>query len=274
MLRALLTLAAACALLACASKDRAVEPAPAAVSSATATPYAVEMKATLYDDGLACPGGCDAHVVFHPSHNGTANAYAPQSRRNTPAKCANGSDCVICFGAAPETCMTALYRGAGPARGRFDMTPALFESRCADASLPPAFAAECRRLQNAATRLGYDRRVNCVADPQEPRCALLLGPKREAQTKDAAERETCVALGEAAYNRQQTDATRHRTLGCNYYLNQKGSNASGETWFRLAPGSCRPGTYVGRDGLDCCSASLYAAAALHPECRGFFLDRL
>jgi hypothetical protein len=170
--------------------------------------------------------------------------------------------------------MTALYRGAGPARGRFDMTPALFQSRCADERLPPSFAAECRRLEAAASRLGYDRRVNCVARPSEPRCTLLLGPKREAARKDAAEREKCLALGEASYNRQQTDASLHRALGCNYYLNQKGRNSAGESWMKLAPGACRPQTFVGRDGLDCCSASVYAAAALHPECRAFFLDPL
>lgn len=273
MSRFLLMLAAILVLGACASKEAAPAP-PTPPSPAVATPFAMEMKATLYDDGLACPGGCDAHVVFHPSHNGTSNAYAPASSRNAPQKCVNGEACVICFSAAPESCMTARYRGAGPARGRFDMTPALFQARCAEAGLPLAFASECRRLETAAASLGYDRRVNCVARPSEPRCTLLLGPKREAARKDTAERDKCLALGEAAYNRQQTDASLHRALGCNYFVNQRGRNSAGETWMKLAPGSCRPETFVGRDGLDCCSASLYAAAALHPECRGFFLDRL
>lgn len=170
--------------------------------------------------------------------------------------------------------MTALYRGAGPARGRFDMTPALYDQRCGDAGLPAAFAAECRRLSAATASLGYDRRANCLARTSESRCVLLLGPKRAAQRKDAAERDKCIALGQNAYNAQQTDAQLKRTLGCNYFLNQRGSNSAGETWFRLAPGACRSDTYVGRDGLDCCSASLRAAAAFHPECRGFFLDPL
>lgn len=249
-------------------------PAPAVEAPAPAPAAAVAMKITLYDDGLACPGGCDAHVVFHPSHNGTLNAFAPPRAAPTALqKCQPGGRCMICFDADIANCMVATYRGSGPTRGRFDMTPALFEQGCGRPGLPAAFAAECARLSDAALRLGYERRINCVAEPGLPLCSMMIAPRKAAQEQDATEREKCLRLGQSAYNAQQADERLHRTHGCNYFLNQKGRNSAGETWFKLTPGACRPETYVGRDGLDCCSASVFAAAAFHPECRGFFVDR-
>ena len=38
---------------------------------------AQQMRATMHSDGLACPGNCDAHVVFAQRHNGTPNAFRP-----------------------------------------------------------------------------------------------------------------------------------------------------------------------------------------------------
>jgi hypothetical protein len=181
---------------------------------------------------------------------------------------------VICFGTGGDTCIEARYRGSGPPTGRFDFTPAFYEAACGQARLPAALAAECRRLESAITQGGYDLRLNCIAEPSAGPCAAMMAAAETKRARDAIEREKCRALGgDSAYNAQQPDQHLHRTQGCNYFLNQKGSNSRGQTWFKLAPGACRPHTYVGRDGLDCCSASLFAAAALHPECRKFFLDR-
>jgi hypothetical protein len=234
---------------------------------------ALLMTATIYDDGLACPGDCDAHVVFARTLNGTGNAYAPPaSSRSAPQPCRRGDLCVICFGVNGDTCMEALFRGAGPPKGRFDFTPAFFDARCSETDLPAAFAAECDRLKSAISVGSYDRRINCLAEPGNDRCEDLIAAADRKRARDAADREKCLALGEAAYNAQQPDQNLHRTLGCNYFLNQKGSNARGQTWFKLTPAACRPKTYVGRDGLDCCSSNLFAAAAFHPECRKYFLD--
>lgn len=246
--------------------------APAA--STPDDPGALSMTATIYDDGLACPGECDAHVVFAKTLNGAGNAFAPPaSSRLTPQTCRRGDRCVICFGVKGDTCMEAVYRGGGPPKGRFDFTPAFYEANCGEADLPAALAAECGRLQTAISAGGYDRRLNCLAQPEADRCRALTAAAEGKRARDAVERERCLALGEPAYNAQQRDESLHRTLGCNYYLNQKGSNARGQIWFKLAPGACRPRTYVGRDGLDCCSSNLFAAAAFHPECRKYFLDR-
>src|SRR5512139_585709 len=83
-----------------------------------------DMKITIYNDGLSCPGGCDAHFVMHSSDNGTANARSP------------GSTGLICFDAGLTQCMSVMYRGAGPHPRTFDFTPAFFEDACARADLP------------------------------------------------------------------------------------------------------------------------------------------
>jgi hypothetical protein len=69
------------------------------------------IKLTIYDDGLSCPGNCDAHVVIFPSDNGTRYAFRSNSTRSNPQKCIYGDDCVICFGESEATCMHAKYRG-------------------------------------------------------------------------------------------------------------------------------------------------------------------
>lgn len=268
--------AAACETGAPAPAAPAGEAAPAPSEAPAAASFAAaEMTVTMYDDGLACPAGCDAHVVFHPAHNGTANAFAPPvENRAALQPCRNGEACVICFSSAAESCMLARYRGAGPPRGRFDFTPAFFESRCGEENLPATFGEACRSVERAIASFGYDVRVNCLkAQTDDARCAPLIRAARQAQQRDAVERARCLSLGgDAAYNAQQPDPSLHRTLDCNYFLNQRGENAAGATWFKLTPGACRPDTFVGRDCLDCCSASVYAAAKLHPECRAFFLE--
>lgn len=245
------------------------------VATAPDDPDARTMTATIYDDGIACPGGCDAHVVLHKSVNGAGNAYAPPiSSRLAPQKCRTGETCIICFGVEGSSCMEALYRGTGPPIGRFDFTPAFYEAACAAASIPDALAAECRRLESAIERHRYDERLDCLS-PTETyvRCTEVAASARETKRHDAIERDRCLALGDDAYNVGQADAQMHRTLGCNYFLNRKGQNSSGDTWRLLTPAACRPDTYVGRNGLDCCASNLYGAAALHPECSGYFLER-
>ncbi len=54
-------------------------------------------KLTIYDDGLSCPNQCDAHVVFHPSLNGTKFAQHPDSTLAKPRGCLRDSDCRNCF---------------------------------------------------------------------------------------------------------------------------------------------------------------------------------
>ncbi len=78
----------------------------------TAPAAARDMKLTIYDDGISCPGGCDSHVVMNGTDNGTRFAFSPDSTRQNPDKCVNGSECRICFGEADDSCMTAVYLAA------------------------------------------------------------------------------------------------------------------------------------------------------------------
>ncbi len=240
-----------------------------AISSFTAAPQARDMIATIYDDGKSCPNDCDAHVVFHPTHNGTANAFDATSSRTAPRKCVVGQQCNICFSAAASSCMLATYRGAGPEVGRFDFTPAFYEENCPKPNLPVVFARQCRSAQPAVDRLR--NQINCVANPDHEKCTVLMETVARRKAADDVLYAECKSLGEPAFNRKYRRQPRlQRSNDCAY---EKLRNGGGGRWRRLLDGACRTGTYVGRDGLDCCSGNVYAGAMLGRECRHFFVPR-
>lgn len=242
---------------------------PLASSSA---PQVRNMRPTIYDDGKSCPGNCDAHVVFHKTTNGTGNAFDPASSRSSPRPCEVGKACRICFSAAENSCMTATYRGGGPARGRFDFTPAYFDENCSKTPLPPTFREMCGQAAPAIERL--KRLLNCVATPDDPKCATAIATARARQASDEVFYDECKQLGEAAFNRKHANQPNlQRSNDCAYEKIGTGRNSQGETWTKLLPGACRTGTFVGRDGTDCCNGSLYEAALLVTECRQFFVAR-
>ncbi|HEX8474116.1 MAG TPA: hypothetical protein VF666_08800 [Pyrinomonadaceae bacterium] len=230
------------------------------------------MQPTIYDDGKSCPGGCDAHVVFNAVHNGTRNAFDPSSSRSAPRKCRVGRQCKICFSANDASCMTALYRGGGPDVGRFDFTPAFYEENCTRTGLPEQFAAKCRSAAPIIERL--KTQVNCIINPTHEKCRALMEPFVRRKAADDVLYAECKRLGLTAFNRKYRETPAlQRSLDCNYEMLRTGRNSRGQTWRRLLDGACKPGTYAGRDGLDCCSGSLYAAALLDTECTQFFARR-
>ena len=233
-------------------------------------PPAANMVPTVYDDGRSCPNGCDAHVVFHRNHNGTRNAFDPSSPRAAPRRCVVGEPCRICFSESESSCMTATYRGGGPPLRRFDFTPAFYEENCPTPGLPGPLAAQCRAAERALPALRD--RVNCVATPGHEKCRVLMGAAARRKAADDLMYEACLRDGEARFNRGKP---RHlqRSLECAYERFGTGRNSSGVTWRRLLDGACRPDTYAGRDGLDCCTGSLYEAALLGRECSLFFVAR-
>lgn len=229
------------------------------------------MIATIYDDGVSCPGGCDAHVVFAARHNGTVNAFAPGSSATAPARCTVGQPCTICFGSDGTGCLTVRYRGGGPPAGRFDFTPAFFDEQCGRPMLPAAVADKCRGAAPEAARL--KTRVNCVAMPAHPKCAAVMTAAMTRKAADDPLYAECITLGEPVFNRKYAAMpAMQRSLNCAYERRGTGRNSRGDTWRRLLDGACRPGTYAGRDGLDCCTGSVMAAAMLGRECRHFFVD--
>lgn len=228
------------------------------------------MIATIYDDGKSCPGGCDAHVVFNPAHNGTRNAFDPSSTRAAPRPCTNGNPCQICFSSNAASCMTATYRGGGPAPGRFDFTPAFYEENCPKPGLPAAFAAKCREAAPAIRRLRTQ--INCVKTPEHEKCRPMMEAAARRKAADDALYAECKSMGQAAFNRKHSGRPElQRSNDCAYEMLRSGRNSKGERWRKLLDGACEAGTYAGRDGLDCCSGNLYAAALLGRECRGFFV---
>jgi hypothetical protein len=114
-----------------------------------------DMRLTIYDDGLSCPGNCDAHVVMSAQDNGTRNAFRPGSSRNAPQRCVPGESCTICFGNADDSCVTVLYRGEGPRPGTFDFTPSFYDASCPRADIPTALRRQCASVDRAVANLGY-----------------------------------------------------------------------------------------------------------------------
>lgn len=230
------------------------------------------MRLTIYDDGLSCPGGCDAHIVANPADNGTGFVSDPASPRTSPRRCTPGSSCRICFESANSSCMMALYRGGGPSRGTIDATPAFYAANCGHPGIPTVLAAQCASLDRAVVRKGYDRKINCLGGSTDSRCGPILAAAAARAAADAPRLASCRSLGEAAYNARQTDPRLRRSNACLYsQMSLGGPNSAGTRWKILLPAACRPGTFVGRDGLDCCSADLRFAASTHPECSGYFL---
>lgn len=229
---------------------------------------AATVRATIYDDGLSCPANCDAHVVFAPSLNGTANAHTPASADGPFKKCISGNECRICFDSTPASCMLAMYRGNGPHANTFDFTPAFYEANCSKPDIPAALAEQCRSLARSAR--GLDGRVNCVRTPEHARCVEVIRVAREKQERDRPIYQECVRLGEAAFNRGRP-VTEQRSEACAYEKKGTGGpNSRGKTWRRLLPGACRDGTFVGRDGTDCCTGNPLADGPLGVECKAFY----
>ena len=228
-----------------------------------------DMQLTIYDDGLSCPNNCDAHVVLNDADNGTRQAFNPNSSRNSPSRCVSGEPCTICFSDPDNSCMSALYRGAGPAKGRFDFTPAFYDANCPRTDIPSALSDQCKALDRAAAKLGYATAINCFDTPRDPKCAAVIGEAKDAQQADIPKRAQCLSMGETAYNKAQSDPRERRSNGCDYTLLPLGGNSHSH-WRKLLPAACRPDTYVDPFGLDCCSSSVRFAAANHPECLSFF----
>lgn len=231
-----------------------------------------QMTPTIYDDGISCPGNCDAHVVMNAADNGTINAFRPGSSRPSPKPCAIGSECTICFDDSKGSCMDVTYRGGGPIAGRFDFTPAFYAENCARPDVPDALKDQCRSLDRQAASHGYTKAINCLAEPDDAKCKALIASAKAAQDADIPKREACLKLGEAAYNKAQADPTERRTNECDYTELLLGGTGS-KHWHKLLPGACRAGTYVDQFGLDCCSSDIRFAAVNHPECVGFFPPR-
>ncbi|MDB5801162.1 MAG: hypothetical protein JWL63_2101 [Rhodocyclales bacterium] len=237
-------------------------------SSLANSASAESIRLTIYDDGLSCPAGCDAHVVFHPTLNGTEFAHDPGTTTKPFAKCTPGQTCQICLESGGEQCLEVMYRGGGPAPKTFDLTPRFYQSACARTPSQSRLAMKCQELKKAAS--GLEGRRNCIAEPDHAACKDMIKAATARRTEDRVEFERCLAQGEKNYNMGKP-IEQQRSLKCAY--EQKGTggpNTKGTTWRRLLPGVCRDGTYVGRDGLDCCSGITLADGPLGRECNSFY----
>jgi len=231
--------------------------------------HAETMRLTIYDDGRSCPADCDAHVVFHKTLNGTIFAHDPSSSSAPFKKCAIDTLCQICFDdQSNSSCMTAMYRGNGPHPKTFDFTPKFYKQNCSNPGIPTQLINQCKPIIKAAKAL--DSRINCIINPSNPKCVALMKTAKNLEAADISLYDECKRDGESKFNRTRP-VTEQRSNDCAYEKKGTGGpNRSGNTWKRLLPGACRPGTFVGRDGLDCCSGDTFADGPLGVECKGFY----
>ena len=229
--------------------------------------FGVEL--TIYDDGRSCPSGCDSHVVFHSSTNGTVFAHKLGSVPPNFETCILDTKCEICFEEEPNQCLVTMYRGSGPGRNTFDLTPAFYEKWCKKEGIPKLLSSKCAELKRTASKL--DGRINCIKNQNHELCATMMQAVIKAKEDDTPIYQQCLELGQRKFNKDKPD-NKKRKHNCAYEFESNGGpNSSGLKWHKLLPAACRENTFVGRDGLDCCSGSKFVDAALGIECRIYYL---
>jgi len=225
---------------------------------------ATKMIATSYDDGKACPGNCDSHVVFNKVHNGTINAHMANTRGITK-KCKIGKKCKICFNKEKNSCIDVMYRGTGPAKGRFDFTPNFYKANCNKKNLPKELKSKCRSIKNNITAYTKDR-INCFTNPHNALCKDIIKDAKNEKRKDYKYYKECKKMGNSKFNlKYKNSKYLQRKYNCTYekYPNE-------QKWVKLLPASCKQGSFVGERGLDCCSKSIYSVATFPSECKKYF----
>ncbi|EMG2118666.1 hypothetical protein V4Z64_005170 [Pseudomonas aeruginosa] len=235
------------------------------LASIASLSQAETIRLTVYDDGRACPGNCDAHVVFREDLNGSDFAHIPGTQKG---KCVDGQKCEICIESGRKQCLEVTYRGAGPTGKTFDLTPSFFREACEPTPAQPALAAKCKALIKEVHAL--DGRINCIATPDNAKCAAMIAKAKAAQALDQPKYEQCALLGEYKYNKDKPKAER-RVDKCSYeWLSNGGPNSKGVTWRRLLPGACRQGNYVGPYGTDCCTGVQFEDGPKGIECTVYY----
>jgi hypothetical protein len=233
-----------------------------------------QMTATCYADGASCPGGCDAHAVFKPTHNSSKNqlknAYFPGTR-NDPQSCKPGSDCTICFSPKDDDCVTTAYRGDGPPEGRFDVTPAFMHQFCYEhgsldlqSDIPAGLRSLCTDVAQGSRQLAS--KINCIEEPAHPSCKALMDQVIAEKNADLPLYRECLKIGQSAFNKAHPNE--QRAYDCAYSQEQS-TLQSGTRYRKLLPGACGENSYVSTHGLDCCSADVVQDAC-SSDCGRFF----
>ncbi len=170
-------------------------------------------KLTIYDDGLSCPNNCDAHVVFHQTLNGTKFAHSPNSTSAMPQRCAPNTDCRICFDDKAKECLITPYRGGGPSKNTFDLTPAFYSLWCGNPDIPTRLRSQCDILiKQSQTLVG---RINCIAEPEHDKCQVMMRKAVKDKQQDSVIYQQCLEEGEEVFNLSRPEREK-RIYGCAY----------------------------------------------------------
>lgn len=227
-----------------------------------------EFKVTVYDDGLACPKNCDAHVVFSAVHNGTKHAFLPTSNYENPKKCVLDDVCTICFSSDEKSCIDSMYRGNGPHKKRFDFTLNFFKKVCSDNDLPKQIHKKCIELKRNSVFLS--NKLNCFLNKASIYCQEIMMKAKNRKALDVPLYEECKLIGANKFNKKH-NSEMHRTSDCAYSKKSR-ILSNGSKYKPLLDGACKNDEYVGKYGLDCCSKDTMKSAIDIAECGIYFLD--
>jgi hypothetical protein len=134
--------------------------------------------------------------------------------------------------------------------------------------IPEPLADQCASLNKQAKKL--EGRINCFQKPEHPACKNLVEQAKQQQAQELPLYEACRQQGEPRFNRKRPIAEQ-RSLDCAYEKQWTGGpNKKGKTWKKLLPAACRENTFVGRDGLDCCTGTVFHDGPLDIECNIFY----
>lgn len=232
-----------------------------------------KMKITVYDDGVLCPGKCDAHAVLHAKDNGTRFAFDPATTSSFPKPCRIGELCRVCFSGSEKDCISVVYRGSGPPRGNIDVTPKFLEEFCVTSVSAPSLQKFCADLGRKFQK--QNSGINCISNPLHKGCAEVIADAKKKRDMDQINYQAC--LSDKNFNqrmRENGTPGQQRSLKCGYEANGLGTgiNSNGEKWRKLLPAACSPDRFVGKDGLDCCGTNDLANIAFGSrECAGFYV---
>ncbi|EPY6702279.1 hypothetical protein AAHU49_06900 [Klebsiella quasipneumoniae subsp. quasipneumoniae] len=223
---------------------------------------------TIYNDGNACPGNCDAHVVFPDVMNGTEYAHDPlRSSNGKYEKCINGHECTICLESGEKQCLGTIYRGTGPHANTFDFTPAFYQMACNTVPKQSILAKQCNVINKNQNYL--KRKTNCITNPKDQKCILIMKEANAAKELDNIKYQKCLSEGEKKYN-PTVSKDQRRDDNCNYELMSTGRNSRGKTWQKLLPAACGNMAFMGKGATDCCTGNTFTDGGLFTECSPFY----
>ncbi len=117
------------------------------------------------------------------------------------------------------------YRGNGPSKNTFDLTPGFYSLWCDKPAIPTRLRSQCESLMERSKRLFG--RINCIVNPE---CQVMMQAAVRDKQKDTEKYQQSRIEGQATYNASRHDKDK-RAHNCAYScLSIGGPNSRGVVW--------------------------------------------